>query len=98
MTIHALITGQAVKDAEVKQSSKGNEYAVVLIKSGDNFVRCNVFTDSLDEVAAVRRGDAVSVTGKLEAGIWERDGKPTVSLSMMANKLMTVNSSTKPNL
>lgn len=87
--ITALINGKLNKDAEVKKSSKGNDYVLMVIRLGDGaFVRCNLFGDDTTGAAGLKRGDEVSVTGRLEVGVWERDGKPQPSLSMMAHRLV----------
>lgn len=89
--IHAMVTGKLTKDCEIKKSQKGNDYAVLMIRMEDQqFVRANVFGDSVAPAAALKRGDDVTVVGKLEVGLWQGEkGDPRVNLNMMAHNVVS---------
>ena len=92
--IESLITGSLTKDAEMKRGASGKEYLsmVVRIDSGGekpHFCRANLFGDDCDSLAKLKKGDAVSLVGKLEVGIWKNGDVSVPSLSMMAHRAIS---------
>lgn len=92
--IQAMITGSLTKDAELKRGQSGKDYLAMVVKidSGaekPHFCRANLFGDDCDSVAKLKKGDSVSLVGKLEIGIWQASDGPSPSLSMMAHRAIS---------
>lgn len=74
------MTGTVASDVKLGTSKNGKPYASFAIRVGEQFVR--VFTmdvPSLDDLADVKKGEAIAARGALEMGEWQ--GKPQLSLS-----------------
>ncbi len=98
--IESLVTGTLTKDAELKRGSSGKEYVALVVKIATNgekplFCRANLFGDDCESIAKLKKGDAASLVGKLEIGIWQASDGPSPSLSMMAHRAISP-SSRKP--
>jgi single-stranded DNA-binding protein len=106
MTAYALITGTLHKDPATRTSSAGNEFVTATIKFQQKardgstetlFVSVSAFRDEAQSVLGrLKAGDAVSVGGTLQLGIWERDGVAHPSLSMMADTVAAARPRPKP--
>jgi len=92
--IESLIIGNLTKDAELKRGSSGKQYVAFVVRldsQGEkpHFCRANLFGDDCDAVAKLKKGDAVSLVGKLEIGVWQASDGPSPSLSMMAHRAIS---------
>lgn len=92
--IESLITGNLTKDAELKRSTTGKPFVALVVRidsQGErpNFCRANLFGDDCESVTKLKKGDAISLVGKLEVGIWQATEVPTLSLSMMAHRAIS---------
>ena len=86
--IESLITGSLTKDAELKRSTSGKPFVALVVRvesQGEkpHFCRTNLFGDDCESVARLKKGDTVSVVGRLEVGIWQASDGPSPSLSML---------------
>ncbi len=73
--IESMITGALTRDAELKRSTSGKSYVTLVVRVDSHgekphFCRANLFGDDCDAVTRLVKGDAVSLVGKLEIGIW----------------------------
>ena len=88
--INAMVTGTMSKDAEAKVSAGGKEYVLIVIRTTGEpaqFVRVSLFGDDCEGALGLRKGDAVSVVGSLQVGIWKNDsGTAGPSLNLMAHR------------
>jgi single-stranded DNA-binding protein len=79
---------------ETKTSQRGQPYVIVSLKiadgSGAGFVRATGFSESVrEELADLRAGDSVSITGPLEVDIYRPPGgEARPSLSMIADRAL----------
>jgi len=94
--IDALLGGALAKDPETRAAKNGNTYALATVRvptGADSviFARVMAFDAHVrDELLALAKGDAVSVTGPLELGIWHADnGEARVSVSVIAHALVS---------
>lgn len=93
MTILAMISGSLHKDPETKTTKGGAPFVSATVKHLDGghaqFVRIVAFdVEARDELAALSKGDGVTVTGRLEAEAYQKDDAPArVSLSIIAERV-----------
>ena len=103
MNTHITAAGNASRNAELKQSSNGNEYAVVNMAvtiedkrdDTDNpppwWLRIMAFGRSADQLCAVEKGDRLVVTGTLKRSRYtSNDGKPRESWTVFADQVHAV--------
>ena len=95
------LTGTAGGDAELRFLPNGTAVANVSVavtpreKRGDEWVdgetawyRIAAWRDMAENVAeSVRRGDRVTVVGRLKPRTWEKDGKSSISLDVDADSV-----------
>ncbi|MGB6372835.1 MAG: single-stranded DNA-binding protein [Methylocella sp.] len=92
--ICALVGGVLFKNPEPRKSRLGREFvaATLKIQSGKGlaFVKIVAFERSAcDELLRLKAGDAVSIQGMLEAGVYTPDGgEARVSLSIVADRVL----------
>lgn len=89
-----MITGNLTKDAALKRGASGKEYLSMVVRIDSNgekphFCRANLFGDDCEQLSKLRKGDSVSLIGKLEVGIWDSADGPAASLSMMAHRAIS---------
>jgi single-stranded DNA-binding protein len=97
--IEAAMWGQATRDAEVRQSKAGNEFAIVNLMTQDGstgedgkpvttFTKVLAFSQHVNAARQIKRGDRVYCEGQLSASIWKtNDGEPRLDLTIKAFKL-----------
>lgn len=93
--MHILITGTLHKPAVTRTSSNGNTYTTANIRTTQKnrngetepvWTNVVAFRDEAREtLARLAAGDAVSIGGSFTVGIWERDGQPYPSISVVAD-------------
>lgn len=96
MSILSLVSGTLHRDPETRAGKKG-DFTIATVKHLDGggraqFVRVTAFDpDAAAELAGLSKGDAVTVTGRLEAEIYQKDGEPPrVSLSIVAERVVAL--------
>jgi single-stranded DNA-binding protein len=94
--IEAAMWGTATRDAEIRQSKAGNEFAVVnlMVQDGTTdadgkpvatFVKVLAFGAHVGIARNIRKGDRVYAEGGLSASIWKtNDGQPRFDLTLKA--------------
>ena len=94
--IDGLIGGTLAKDPEARTTKTGNPYglATLRVPAGADtviFARVMAFDAHVrDKLLALAKGDALSVAGSLEIGVWKTDnGEVRPSLSVIANALVS---------
>jgi single-stranded DNA-binding protein len=80
------IAGRLTADAQLKRSAAGNEYVQVGIAcpNGSNrdgsersdYVKLMAFGEAAQKLTGAKKGSSISAIGRLEAGVWQPDGKP----------------------
>lgn len=94
MSINALVTGKLFADPELRTGSSGKAYtrATLLAHDGDadSFVSVIAFGSVGEQLAALSKGDAASVSGRAKVKTWERNGETRVGLSVVADCLLTL--------
>lgn len=94
------LSGNLTRDPELVNTAGGTSLArfgVAVeqnVKSGDSwdtkthFVDCTVFAGRAEVFAAkARKGDLVSVEGRLDFSTWEKDGEKRSKLAVVANEI-----------
>lgn len=92
MTMNAFVAGELIRDPERRTSAKGADYVTALLKTGDELVNLSAFDAALaDRLAALRKGAALAVSGRLQARPYlDRDGTTLrAGLSVVCTELMT---------
>ena len=79
--IRGLIAGVLTREPEARQSKAGNPYTMASIREGSGdkarWVTAFVFADEAREaVAGMAAGDAISVSGEIEAEVFTPEGGP----------------------
>lgn len=97
--IEAALWGSATRDAEIRTSKSGNEFAIVNLitqdgstdadgKPGVTFAKVLAFSQHVNAARQVKKGDRVYVEGQLSASIWRtNDGEAKLDLTIKAFKL-----------
>lgn len=96
--MEAALWGSATRDAEVRTSKSGNEFAIInaIVHDGatddqgrqvGTFVKILCFAQHVATARGVKRGDRCYVEGQLSASIWRtNDGEPRLDLTIRAFK------------
>jgi single-stranded DNA-binding protein len=90
--ILSLISGTLFRDPETR-SGKGGEFTIATVKHLDGgelcFCRVLAFSDEARaELTTLRRGDALTVVGRLDAEIYTPEGKePAISFAIRADRV-----------
>jgi single-stranded DNA-binding protein len=90
--LDAAVSGTVIVEPQLKQSAKGNAYARFLMVVGSDdakqFVWVCIFGEDAERVAPLLKKSAKAyVEGTLSSEVYQRDGKPTVSLSIAARRV-----------
>ena len=99
--IRGLIHGRVFKVAEAKTSANGKAFASGTIAldgqfndGAPRFARVVAFGELAEQLAALPKGAAVAVAGKLEIGVWTPDsGKTEAQVKVLADDLIAVKTS-----
>lgn len=101
--ISALCSGVVVRDPQTKQTRTGNSFVSLLVSSpmgGDQSQLLNVTgfdSDVCRVLGGLRKGDAVTVSGRVSLGVYEGQNGPQVSVQLTANRVMSlVEAAAKP--
>jgi single-stranded DNA-binding protein len=102
MSLHGLVTGTLFADAEQRTSASGKPFAKasIALRDGDacTWVRLVAFGSLADELAALRKGDAVSASGRLKATAYtDKHGQPAASLEVVVERLLPLTAPAKLN-
>jgi single-stranded DNA-binding protein len=94
--LDAAIQGMALTAPQLKTSANGKPWARFLLVVGDGedkqFCWVVCFGEDAGRAAqSIARGAKVYAEGALTSAIYEREGKPTVSLSIAARRLDILN-------
>jgi single-stranded DNA-binding protein len=98
VSILALVTGSLFRDPE-RREGKNGPFLCATLKHLDGghaeFVRVLAFDDEArGELGALAKGDALSVTGRLETELFEKEGHPPrVSLTIFADRILPLKKS-----
>jgi single-stranded DNA-binding protein len=92
--VFALAYGQVVTPAKVSASSKGTDYARMMIRSGEGdaamFLTALIFDpDSIEAVESLQKGDAVAVSGTLQIAPYLKDGTERIGYTLFGAKALT---------
>lgn len=94
MSITALVTGKlhAAPERRIGGSGKPFTRAAVIAHDGDgdSWVSVIAFGHIADQLAALDKGDTVSVSGRGQVKTWEKNGETRAGLSVVADCLLTV--------
>jgi single-stranded DNA-binding protein len=94
--IEAALWGSATRDADLRTSKSGKEFAILDLKTQDDntaadgkpntvFVRIFAFGQQVAAAWAIKRGDRVYVEGQLQVSIWQSDDNaPRLNLTIKA--------------
>lgn len=94
--ILAMINGALYRDPEARTSKSGGEFVAATVKHLDGgrtqFVRVVAFdAEPRADLAGLGKGDALTVTGRLEAEVYEKAGEPPrVSMSIVADRVVSL--------
>ena len=96
MTASALISGRLQRDPAQKVSKSGKKYISALLKEGDGdtstwWSLLAFSEDIIDELASLKAGDSLAVTGLFKSEIYQKGGKPRISHSLFVDRLIKAN-------
>jgi hypothetical protein len=91
----AMISGTLFRDPEERSAKSGKRYVNVTVACPDGesstYVRVTAFDSMAAQLLALRKGDAVAVTGRFRAhGYIGKDQQPAAGLDLMADRLVTL--------
>ncbi len=94
--IDAAVMGVIIKPGELKCSAKGTAWSRTLLVIGDGdhkqFAWVCAFGETAKRVTPqLAKGGKLYAEGELSAEIYQRDGQPTVSLSIAARRVEVLN-------
>jgi single-stranded DNA-binding protein len=94
--LDAAVMGTVIVEPQIRTSSKGTAYArfLLVVGEGDHKQFCWVcaFGHDAERVAPLlKKGGSAYAEGGLTSEIYQRDGKPTVSLSIAARRVEVLN-------
>ena len=93
--IRGLISGVLTREPEARQSKAGNPYTMASIREGSGdktrWISAFVFADEARAaVAGMAAGDAISVSGEIEAEVYvPENNPPRISWSIRADAVLT---------
>lgn len=94
MSINALVTGKLHTKPESRVGGSGKPYtrAAVIAHDGetDGFVSVIAFGHVADQLAALDKGEAVSVSGRAQVKTWDKNGEMRAGLSVVADCILTM--------
>jgi single-stranded DNA-binding protein len=97
--IESALWATATRDAEIRQSKAGNDFAIVNAHVYDGttddhgrqvgtFVKVLAFQQHVNTARSIKKGDRLYAEGSLSASIWKTsDGEPRIDLTVRAFKL-----------
>lgn len=90
---HALISGKLYARPERRTTKNGNAYATATVLVNDGAARqfwsVATFDDgAVAELLRMKKNDAIGCVGRFTAEIYEKDGKPRVSMKMTADRVI----------
>jgi single-stranded DNA-binding protein len=80
--IDAAVSGTVIVEPQLKQSAKGNSYARFLLLVGKDAERV---------APLLKKGGRAYAEGELSSQVYQRNGEPTVSLSIAARRCEVLN-------
>jgi single-stranded DNA-binding protein len=94
--LEAAVSGTCITEPALRRSQKGMAYLRVLLAVGEGDARqfcwACCFGDVAERVAGqLKRGGKLYAEGALTSEIYEREGKPTVSLNVAARRCEVLN-------
>lgn len=94
MSITALIAGRLVADPEKRAGTNSKPYTLAKVSAategGDSLVSVIAFGSVAEQLAALAKGDSVSLTGRAKVSTWAgREGDTWAGLSLIADGLLT---------
>lgn len=93
MSITALVTGKLHAAPERRTGGSGKQYtrAALIAHDGeaDSFVSVIAFGHVAEQLAALDKGETVSVSGRAQVKTWEKNGEMRAGLSVVADCLLT---------
>ena len=95
MSVFALITGTLHANPEPRTGPSGKPYtrAAILHRDGETsaFVRVVAFGSLADELAALRRGDVLTVVGRAKLNAYlSKQGEPAAGLEVVVDRLLSL--------
>ena len=93
--IAALISGKLLADPEKRTASNGKSFTLARVaaaaEDGDCLCSVIAFGSVAEQLAALAKGDTVSITGRAKVTSWTgKDGEHKTGLSVTADALLTV--------
>jgi single-stranded DNA-binding protein len=94
--ISILCSGVVVRDPQTKETRTGNEYVSLLVSApmgGDQsqLVNMTAFDGEVCRVlGGLRKGDAVTVSGRVCLSVYQGQNGPQVSVQLTANRVMAL--------
>jgi single-stranded DNA-binding protein len=94
--ISILCSGVVVRDPQSKETRTGSEYVTLLMSAstgGDQTQLVNVTAfdgEMCRMLGGLRKGDAVTVSGRVSLGVYEGQNGPQVSVQLTANRVMAL--------
>jgi single-stranded DNA-binding protein len=94
VSITALVTGKLHAAPERRTGGRGKPFVRVALIAHDGeadaFVSVIAFGHVAEQLAALDKGEAVSVSGRAQIRTWEKNGETRAGLSVVADCLLTV--------
>jgi|SRR5579871_985703 len=94
--IHALVSGTLVGEPKQKTSAAGKQYLSIQLRVTTSQTESCLATvlcfnnSDAERLAALKKGDPVSVAGSLKPSAWVKDGEPVAGFTVMANAVLTL--------
>lgn len=100
-TLQAMATGALAADPEGKTSASGKAFTKAALRHTDGgtttWVRVVAFGVQADELAALRKGDALCVVGRAKVAPYlDKQQQPAASLEIVAERVTYLRPGTKP--
>jgi single-stranded DNA-binding protein len=94
MSVQALVSGRLIADPDVRTGESGKSFTLAKVaaatEDGDTLVSCIAFGTDGEQLGALGKGDAVSVSGCASVRTWAgRDGEPRGGLSVTVDAILT---------
>lgn len=90
-----MLSGILAKNAELRTSKNGNEFATATIKvpsaEGDSYNSVTAFGDLAPILAGLQRGDPVTIIGAGKVNVYQgKDGETKAGLSVVASRIIAL--------
>jgi hypothetical protein len=98
MSARAVISGMLAKPPERRVSKANRPYLICTIRDDETWWRVFVFNEAdVETLQAMSVGEPLCAAGVIEARVWSPEGRePRVSLSMIADAILTARKRPKP--